>query len=47
MEKRGNEGRGSKGSCGGTRKKDGSGGGVGNLKSKSKNKKIIYKPTKK
>jgi len=27
---RGSKGRGSKGSCGGTRKRDGSGGGVGN-----------------
>jgi len=28
--KRGNAGRGGKGSCGGTRRRDGSGGGVGN-----------------
>jgi len=27
---RGNEGRGSRGDCGGTRRRDGSGGGIGN-----------------
>ena len=30
--KRGNKGRGSRGSCGGNRRRDGSGGGVGNRK---------------
>ena len=30
MAKRGNAGRGSRGACGGTRRRDGSGGGVGN-----------------
>lgn len=30
MATRGNPGRGDRGACGGTRKKDGSGGGVGN-----------------
>jgi len=32
MVKRGNAGRGSRGACGGTRKRDGSGKGVGNRK---------------
>jgi len=31
MNKRGNAGRGKKGSCGGIRKRDGSGKGVGNI----------------
>jgi len=30
MAKRGNVGRGSRGACGGTRRRDGSGGGIGN-----------------
>jgi len=30
MAKRGNAGRGSRGACGGTRRRDGSGGGKGN-----------------
>lgn len=33
---RGNPGRGGQGSCGGTRKKDGSGNGTGNRTTKSK-----------
>lgn len=30
MRKRGNKGRGSRGACGGTRRRDGSGRGIGN-----------------
>ena len=30
MPKKGNKGRGDRGACGGTRKRDGSGGGTGN-----------------
>jgi len=30
MANKGNAGRGSRGSCGGTRRRDGSGGGIGN-----------------
>jgi len=37
--KRGNKGRGGRGSCGGKRRRDGSGGGVGNRNTKMQPKK--------
>jgi len=39
MVTRGNAGRGSRGSCGGTRRRDGSGEGVGNVETKRQPKK--------
>jgi len=37
-----NTGRGSKGSCGGTRRRDGSGGGTGNRGTKNQPKKALF-----
>jgi len=39
MVRKGNAGRGSRGTCGGTRRRDGSGGGVGNIGTKKQPKK--------
>ena len=36
MVARGNAGRGSRGACGGTRKRDGSGRGIGNINKRTK-----------
>ncbi len=43
MVVRGNTGRGSKGACGGVRKKDGSGGGVGNRTTRKTAKRVVKK----
>ncbi len=43
MTTRGNAGRGSKGACGGTRRRDGSGGGTGNRGTSRQPKKKVKK----